>query len=145
MRRLLWNFVSRLYPRFLRVVYGMDVDPTTRISFSARLDKNINPKGVHVGRHTWVTREAMILAHDYTRNLKTDTFVGARCFVGTRAIILPGVIVGDEVIVASGAVVTKDVPPNSIVAGNPARVIRSGVSVSCKGQITDNGSAETKL
>lgn len=44
-------------------------------------------------------------------------------FVGHAAIILPGVTIGPNAIVAAGAVVTKDVPPNSIVAGVPARVV----------------------
>jgi acetyltransferase-like isoleucine patch superfamily enzyme len=45
-------------------------------------------------------------------------------WIGRRAIILPGVTIGEGSIVAAGAVVTKDVPPNTMVAGNPARQIR---------------------
>ena len=45
-------------------------------------------------------------------------------WIGARAIILKGIHVGRGVIIGAGAVVTKDVPPFSIVAGNPARVIR---------------------
>ncbi len=59
--------------------------------------------------------------------LDTDTYIGFNCFIGAQAIIMPGVRVGDQCIVGSGAVVTRDVPPGSIVAGNPAKVIRSGV------------------
>jgi len=44
-------------------------------------------------------------------------------WIGTRAIILPGVTIGSHSIVAAGAVVTKDVAEYSIVGGNPARVI----------------------
>ena len=46
-------------------------------------------------------------------------------WIGTRAIILPGVTIGKGVIVGAGAVVTKDVPDYAIVAGNPAKIIRS--------------------
>ena len=49
-------------------------------------------------------------------------------WVGGRAIILKGVAIGDGAIVASGAVVTKNVPPRTLVAGVPARVIRENVS-----------------
>ena len=48
-----------------------------------------------------------------------------RCWIGFNAIILKGVTVGEGSIVGAGSVVTKDVPPYTIVAGNPARVIRS--------------------
>jgi galactoside O-acetyltransferase len=50
--------------------------------------------------------------------------LGAYCLVGVNAVVLPGVTVGDGGVVASGAVVTKDVPEWTIVAGSPARAIR---------------------
>ncbi len=50
--------------------------------------------------------------------------IGHNVWIGGRAIINPGVTLGDNVVVASGAVVTKNVPPNCVVAGNPARVIK---------------------
>ena len=46
-------------------------------------------------------------------------------FIGRGATILPGVTIGPRVIVGAGAVVSKDVPPNSVVAGNPARFVRT--------------------
>jgi acetyltransferase-like isoleucine patch superfamily enzyme len=51
------------------------------------------------------------------------------CWLASGSIILAGVTIGRGSIIAAGAVVTKDVPPYSIVAGNPARVIRSRESV----------------
>jgi acetyltransferase-like isoleucine patch superfamily enzyme len=62
-----------------------------------------------------------------SRALHTDTFIGKNCFIGAHAIIMPGVRVGDECIVGTGSVVTKDVPAHSIVAGNPAVIVRSGI------------------
>jgi maltose O-acetyltransferase len=50
--------------------------------------------------------------------------IGSDVWIGTRAIVLPGVRVGNHVIIGAGAVVTKDVPDWAIVGGNPARVIR---------------------
>lgn len=50
--------------------------------------------------------------------------IGSGCWIGARATILPGVNVGASSIVAAGAVVTSDVPPNSLVGGVPARLIR---------------------
>lgn len=50
--------------------------------------------------------------------------IGNGTWVGARAIVLPGVSIGSRVVVAAGAVVTKDVPDEVVVGGNPARVLR---------------------
>jgi len=61
--------------------------------------------------------------------------IGARCFVGGGSMIMPGVTIGDECIVAAGAVVFQDLPPRSIAAGNPARVLRTGIEVGPYGRL----------
>jgi acetyltransferase-like isoleucine patch superfamily enzyme len=53
------------------------------------------------------------------------TLVRARASIGTSATILGGVEIGQGAIVGAGSVVTRDVPPQTIVVGNPARVVRS--------------------
>jgi maltose O-acetyltransferase len=50
--------------------------------------------------------------------------IGADCWIGMGACILPGVTIGDRVIVGAGSVVTKSLPSNVLAAGNPCRVIR---------------------
>ncbi len=116
---------------WFRQAYGMQLDPSVRVSFKARIDKT-NPKQVVIGSHTYVAFDAIILSHDYSTSrhggqFDTPTKIGKNCFIGCASIILPGVEIGDEVIVGAGSVVSRDVPSNSIVAGNPARVIHSGV------------------
>ncbi len=51
--------------------------------------------------------------------------IGDNAWIGGGAIVLPGVVVGENAIVGAGAVVAKDVPPNAVALGNPARVVRS--------------------
>jgi len=51
--------------------------------------------------------------------------IGNDVLIGTLAIILRGVTIGDSAIIGAGSVVTKDVPPYTIVAGNPAKIIRN--------------------
>lgn len=51
--------------------------------------------------------------------------IGSDVWVGGGAIICPGVAIGDRSVIAAGSVVTRDVPPDTVVAGNPARVIRA--------------------
>jgi virginiamycin A acetyltransferase len=55
---------------------------------------------------------------------KGDTVIGNDVWIGHEAIIMPAVTIGDGAIIASGSVVTKDVPPYAIVGGNPAKIIR---------------------
>lgn len=50
--------------------------------------------------------------------------IGSRVWIGINVTICPGVSIGDNSIIAAGSVVTKDVPANVIVGGNPARVIK---------------------
>jgi len=56
---------------------------------------------------------------------KGDTIIGDGAWLGMRAMIMPGITIGEGAIVASGAIVTKDVAAYTIVAGNPAAPIRS--------------------
>ena len=61
---------------------------------------------------------------NYDATTKGKTVIGNDVWIGSRAIILAGVTVGDGAIIGAGAVVTKDVPPYAVVAGVPARVKR---------------------
>lgn len=115
-------------------VYKMNIDPTARIAWGARLDK-ASPKSIHIGKESYVASGAVILAHDFSRRIDRDTYIGERCFIGANAIVMPGVHIGDEVIVGSGAVVTQSPPPKCIVVGNPAKVLREGISTGRYGYI----------
>jgi maltose O-acetyltransferase len=61
----------------------------------------------------------MYLNYTRIKNVK----IGNKVFVGAGSIILPGVTIGDKVIVGAGSVVTKNIPDNSVFAGNPAHFI----------------------
>lgn len=115
-------------------MYKMDIAKSARISFGTKLDKTY-PQGIHIGEESYFASGAIMFSHDFSRNLKIDTYVGKKCFIGANAILMAGVKIGDEVIVGSGAIVTKNVPSNSIVAGNPARVIKSGIRTKKFGQL----------
>lgn len=132
--RLLAVWLKRSY---LRRVWGMDIHPTVQMSLSAVFDKTY-PRGVHVGPYSYVAFDARILTHDMTRRVYLDTRIGANCFIGGRSLILPGVEIGDSCIVGAGSVVTKSVPAGCIVAGNPARVLRSGVRLLSYGRVDPN-------
>ena len=54
---------------------------------------------------------------------KGPVFIGENVWIGDKATILPGVTIGDGVVIAANSVVTKDIPPYSVAAGNPAKII----------------------
>jgi acetyltransferase-like isoleucine patch superfamily enzyme len=120
----------------LRKLAGMDIGRDTRISLRADLDMT-NPRGVHIGDGTLVAFHAVVFAHDLSRHFHTHTYIGRNCFIGAHAIIMPGVTIGDQCIVGAGSVVTNDVPAGSIVGGNPARVLRSGIKTIKWGILSD--------
>ncbi len=127
--------VQRLY---LTRVWGMDIHPYTLISLQAKLDRTY-PQGIHVGEGTAISFGAVVLTHDHIVGKHTHTNIGKYCQIGARSLIMPGINVGDHSIVAAGAIVTKDVAPHTIVAGNPARVIRKGIETTDWGKLTNEG------
>lgn len=128
------------YVRF----WGMDIHPTARFSLSAKFDKTF-PPGVHLGEKSYMAFEARVLTHDMSRGLYLHTRIGANCFIGGRSLILPGVEIGDNCIVGAGSVVTKSVPPRSLVAGNPARILRSDIEVTEFGRFVNADKTEAEM
>ncbi|MBW7453241.1 acyltransferase [Paenibacillus sepulcri] len=84
---------------------------------------------IRIGNNVTIAPQAYILAHDAsTKPLIGYTKVGSvriedDVFIGARAVIMPGITVGQGSIVAAGSVVTKSIPERSVAAGNPAKVI----------------------
>jgi acetyltransferase-like isoleucine patch superfamily enzyme len=115
----------------------MDISRSARVAYGAKLDKTF-AKGIHIGADSYIAGSAIVFSHDFSRSLKTHTYIGEKCFIGSYAVIMAGITIGDQVIVGSGAIVTKNVPSNSIVAGNPAKVIKTGIHTKRFGQLIEN-------
>ncbi|MCB0694414.1 MAG: N-acetyltransferase [Saprospiraceae bacterium] len=94
-------------------------------------------EGVRIGDGVFVGHNVSFINDLYPRAVNPDgslqteadwsvveTVVGDRVSIGTSATILGGVHIGDGAMIGAGSVVTKDVPPRAVVAGNPARIIR---------------------
>lgn len=62
-----------------------------------------------------------------TETRRAPVVIGRNVWIARGAVVMPGVTIGDHAVVGAGAVVTRDVPPRSLVAGNPARVVREGL------------------
>ncbi len=117
---------SVAYGRFLGVSIGEGCRIYIRHFGSEPFLVNIGDRvtitsGVRVLTHngsTWLIRDEKGRRFDYKK-----TVIGNDVFIGTNSIIMPGVVIEDNVIVAAGSVVTKSIPKGKIVGGNPAKII----------------------
>ena len=86
---------------------------------------------IEIGNNVTMSIRVVLMAHDAsTKNSLGYTKIGKikikdNVFLGANTIVLPNVTIGENSVIGANSVVTKDVPPNSVVAGNPARVISS--------------------
>lgn len=122
------------YLRSLGVTIGKNCDILT-----SPLNMGSEPWLIEIGDHVTLTSGVVLITHDASSRLFRDNMpdmnrFGNRfgtirildnCFIGTNAIILPGVTIGPDAIVGAGSVVVKSVPAKTVVAGNPARPIAS--------------------
>lgn len=132
-------------PKLLRKIYYalFQPDPLARLierglvvgkNFCAQDDVIIDSSHcwhIEIGDDVTLAPRVHILAHDastkrhlgYTKIGKVK--IGNRVFIGASTIILPGVTIGDDVIVGAGSVVSKDLPSGVVAVGSPARVVES--------------------
>lgn len=131
-------------------LYGCEIDDGSKVGTfveiqrGAYIGKNCKIsshtficEGVKIGDGVFVGHNVSFINDKYPRavnpdgSMQTDddwtleyTEVGSQVSIGTSVTILCGVKIGENAIIGAGSVVTKDVPANAVVAGNPARVLR---------------------
>ena len=125
----LWRHNEFTMAAYLRK-QGVQVGENCRIFIT---NCGSEPYLVKIGNHCTVTGGVQLITHDggcwiFRHEMPDLNYFGKieiqdNCFIGINAIIMPNVTIGRNSIVGAGAVVTKDVPPNSIAVGVPARVI----------------------
>ena len=97
-------FIEESFPDLVTIEDNVDIGPNVTIA-------------THDSSYRCIQQDLPLICREVV--IKRNAYIGA------GAIILPGVTIGESAIVAAGAVVTKDVPPRTVVAGVPAKVIGS--------------------
>ncbi|MDO4978960.1 MAG: DapH/DapD/GlmU-related protein [Candidatus Saccharibacteria bacterium] len=106
---------------------GLTIDDNVAVGWFVDLDAR---GGITIGHDTNLSSHSILItgSHDVDDPKFTASFkpikIGHHCWVGTGAMILQGVTIGDGAVVAAGAVVTKDIPAGEIWGGVPAKFIR---------------------
>ena len=134
--------------RYMSVLIGQEVDEGfglfppffTNCGKNIHLGKNVfinsgchfqDQGGIYIGDGTFIGHNVVLatLNHDLNPNSRGDMWpkpihLGKKVWIGSGAIVLPGVTIGDNSVIAAGSVVTKNVPENSVYGGNPAKLIK---------------------
>jgi acetyltransferase-like isoleucine patch superfamily enzyme len=130
------NFLRELRDKFLiwrSIKAGLQIGQDVRI-----MDKPLfgpEPFLIKIGNHVTIAPGVRYITHDgatfvfrdmpeYKNMQRHDTIaIRDNCFIGSDAILLPGITIGPNAVVGAGAVVTKSVPPDTVVGGCPAKYI----------------------
>lgn len=149
----------RFYNSYLKRI-GIDIVATPRYIHPSVIFDGKGYSRTHIGNNVVISRGVLLLVHDYsiTCGLRAvgkkidheaywikDITIKDNVFIGANCTILPGTIIGENCIIGAGAVVKGKIPENSIVVGNPAKVVDNTVEWTNEKILKDDFEFETSF
>ena len=117
--------IAMLYHYWLRVIYGCDIMPGTKIGAGTKFPHRglgvVINKDCVIGENCIIGKGVVIGGRS---NNPVVPQIGNNVLIGSNAVVIGPVKVGDNAQIGAGAVVVHDVPENAVVVGNPARVVK---------------------
>ena len=144
-KRLVFKFLKKFFPGFIRSnmladyikASGCEIGENTLFYDAGTVTVDLSrPALLKIGDYCKITAGVIILTHDYSRSVLRRVYgevigearrteIGDNVFIGMRSIILMGTKIGKNCIVGAGSICSGEYPDNSVIAGNPAKVICS--------------------
>lgn len=134
-RKLYAMIVGKLSPVKYAQKIGVNFKDPSSVKLYGNTGWSTEPWLVTIGKNVHITNNVRFVGHDggtlLFRHLVPDLeitkpiTVGDDVYIGNNVLIMPGVNIGNKVIIGAGAVVTRDIPDNSVAVGIPARVIKT--------------------
>lgn len=136
-RKIYREFYKKTVGRFNRIKYAKKIGVTMgeNIHLYGEVEWGTEPWLITLGDNVHITNAVRFINHDGGTLLFRDKVpdleitkpivVGNNVYIGNNVIFLPGVTVGNNVIIGAGAIVSRDIPDNSVAVGVPAKVIKT--------------------
>lgn len=144
-KMILYKIQKRFFPKTIKSKKFVEILRMTGVKIgkgtyffnpSTTTIDNTRPYLLEIGEYCKITAGVKILTHDYSRSVlrlkygeiiaeARKTVIGNNVFIGIDTIILMGSKIGDNVIIGAGSVISGNIPDNVVVAGNPAKIIRT--------------------
>ncbi|MDE5872131.1 MAG: capsule biosynthesis protein CapG [Muribaculaceae bacterium] len=139
LRKLYRKSYKRIFSTLNPIKYaqkiGVNFKNSSKVHIYGKVHWSTEPWLMTIGENVHITNGVNFIGHDGGTLLFRDIVpdleitkpitVGNDVYIGNNVIIMPGVTIGNKVIIGAGAIVTKDIPNNSVAVGIPARVIKT--------------------